>query len=346
MKNFIIKLGLSVMIPIIIISTFNYYIDPYQFYRKSDTPLYFSEQRYQNPGIARNYPAELAIIGTSMTENFLPSYVGDKFDKEAIRLSISGSSTYEQNLMVNVAMNHNTINTILWGIDYSSLRGGCTDVRDEKTPFPYYMYDNSYINDIKYLMRTETTKRSFLTISNKLFGITPFGSSSIEAINVWYNWAQFGKDYAYKDFYNREKYHLDPKDYEWRNIKNNIDNNIIKVINAHPDVNFILFYTPCSVLTQIYFNELGILDNEMKSKEYLYNSTKDFDNVSIYDFQIAEEIVTNLDYYKDMSHYNISVNEYIIDSILNNKYKLDDNNINKSKEKLVEIIESFHIEIY
>ena len=70
-RNFIF---LSV-IPFLLLFAFNFTVDPLQFYRPASfyEPYYSMQQRYQNPGLARNFPYDTVIIGASMSENFVPS---------------------------------------------------------------------------------------------------------------------------------------------------------------------------------------------------------------------------------------------------------------------------------
>jgi len=88
LKGFIFKVILITLIALLPLSLINYIIDPYQFYRKPVLykPVYFNDQRYQNPGLARSQDYSLAIVGTSMTDNFLPSYVENKLDSKTVKL--------------------------------------------------------------------------------------------------------------------------------------------------------------------------------------------------------------------------------------------------------------------
>lgn len=65
-----------------IILLFNYFVDPFQHYRKATiyTFNYSGNQRYLNPGLAKNYDFNSIIIGTSMTENFTLDNVIDNWN--------------------------------------------------------------------------------------------------------------------------------------------------------------------------------------------------------------------------------------------------------------------------
>ena len=57
-------------------------------------------------------------------------------------------------------------------------------------------------------------------------------------------------------------------------------------------------------------------------KEYVSSSLLDCKNVDIYDFQIANEITTNLSNYKDLTHYHQKINSWILQQMKENKYEI------------------------
>ena len=64
-------------------------VDPFQIYRLSThflPPIDNTTQVYSNAGIVRNYAYDSAIVGTSVTENFRPSYLEERLGGRAARL--------------------------------------------------------------------------------------------------------------------------------------------------------------------------------------------------------------------------------------------------------------------
>ena len=62
-------------------------IDPFQAYHlagESLPPVDKTSQVYSNPGIARNYTYDSAIVGTSVTENFRPSYMNTVWEGSSL----------------------------------------------------------------------------------------------------------------------------------------------------------------------------------------------------------------------------------------------------------------------
>ena len=54
--------------------------DPYNFLGNQPKPyIYIQNERFQIPGMARHEDYEIAVLGTSMIENFSDSYLSEKF---------------------------------------------------------------------------------------------------------------------------------------------------------------------------------------------------------------------------------------------------------------------------
>ena len=75
----------------------NYVVDPLHYYRglTAINPVFLGSalQRYLNVGLARNFSYDTVVIGSSLTENFLPSHLHKSWGVRAMNLSISGSSS-------------------------------------------------------------------------------------------------------------------------------------------------------------------------------------------------------------------------------------------------------------
>ena len=162
-RRFLWTTGLLFVLMTACICAVNYIVDPLQFYRQATwyAPIFSQEQRYQNPSLARNWEYNTMILGTSMTENFVPSYVDATFGDgtKTIKLSISGSSLYEERLAGEVALRTGQVERIIWGLDYASFRGGKELLHEEYGPFPLYLYDENPLNDIQYLFNLSTSER-------------------------------------------------------------------------------------------------------------------------------------------------------------------------------------------
>ena len=69
----------------------------------------------------------------------------------------------------------------------------------------------------------------------------------------------------------------------------------------------------------------------------------EFSNVAIYDFQSAIEITTNLNNYKDFTHYHQNINNWMIEQIKENNYLVTKDNIDEHLENLRKQIKEYDL---
>ncbi len=321
----------------------NYTVDPLQQFRISSFyPIYFSlrQQRYLNPGLAKNYDYESLILGTSHANNFsLPEIEKELSFKKAIKFTIAGASAYEERRLLQLAIRHKSPKNIFYGLDVLAFAGN--PVRKHSS-FPEYLYEESIVDSLIYLLKFDTTKRSFQAI------IKPYTEK---------NTLKFRFDYMYEDHYaENDKFakalmlnhpnaiSQDKKIYSFKIFKQSFDENILNIIRSTPEVNYTIFYPPYSILAYQKMNERGILEDVLKFKKYIYKSLNPLPNVVLYDFQIAKEVTHNLNNYKDYTHYHRDIASWVLKQVKENHYLVDKKNIAQYSKKLLRQVKTYDLE--
>ena len=340
---------MAILIALLPLSLINYIVDPYQFYRqpKFYTPIYFNDQRYQNPGLARSQNYSLAIVGTSMTDNFLPSYVSNALNSKTVKLSMMGASIYEEKLTVDVVAAAKKANTIILELNYFSFRGGTTRVTETGKGFPHYLYQNGIMSNLKYLCNPETLLRSYQVLMRHYKGKMYYSMvEDLEKLNTWYYNSKFIKENVMKDWNlaQNDLARANPEEFKWEYLKKNADKNLIEVVKNHPQMDFILFHPPFSIVAHKFLDGRGLFEDEIKLKRYIYDSCKDLKNVRIFDFQDIDIVTHNLDNYRDMTHYSIEINEYIINSFAKEEHIVTSGNIEQKLGNLIKQVNSYVVE--
>lgn len=327
-KKWLNYLIISSTIILFFILCFNYIIDPFQHYRKASlyTFDYSGNQRYLNPGLAKNYDYKSIIIGTSMTENFSLDKT-EIFMNKPIKLSIAGAKSSEFKEILNISFSLHEIETVLFGLDvYSFLND---DIINDK--LPDYLYDNSFFNDYKYLLNLDTLKRSF----NVLFSKNNNKNKIRDNYNHMFEWQnnyqnKFTLENVISNWKNRDiKFNHKKSLWNLDQLKSNFDNNLFQIINKNKNTKFIIFFPPYSILTYKDWEEKESLNAILKFKKYVYDKLISLENVYLYDFQVAKDITHNLNNYKDITHYSQSISLWIIDQIYKNNFLLNSENENK-----------------
>lgn len=345
MKNirFIISFLAFVVLFGAIVGTFTYAVDPLQQYRKASYPPLFSkEQRYQNPGLARSYTYDTIIIGSSMTENFLPSKVGESLGGEVLKLSIEGSTAKEQRMIADVAIGTGQVKKVLWGLDYFSLREN--SVRDKES-FPFYLYDNNKLNDYKYIFNVSNIKHAFASLFLPQDEYPQF--RNLEKLNYWDTYARYGPERVmakWKEAWMAEQ-GTSASEPSLELVKERFEENILSLVQAHPEIEFIIYYPPYSVIRQQVWYSLnpGRFNNTLAMKKYMYEQLSKLDNVTIHDFQSDSSITYDLGVYKDLSHHSAEINQRIVDEIEAGTHLVNDEQVELYNEQLVEQVQSLVI---
>lgn len=66
--------------------------------------------------------------------------------------------------------------------------------------------------------------------------------------------------------------------------------------------------------------------NHIHFKEAVANLLLPFGNVELFDFQPVADITHNLNNYKDLTHYSLEINEYIVKSFQNGQHRITADN--------------------
>jgi len=325
-KNWIQKSLTTTIILIVIVVSINFIADPYQHYRKTTLyPAFFGgDQRYLNPGLAKNYKYDSVIIGTSMTEKFYVPNINKIFNSSFLKLSMSGSTAYEQNLILTQAVKTKQVHKVLWGLDIYSLKGQVEQYRNGKNNFPLYLYDNNILNDYKYLLSKDTfaefikiLKKFYLEKDKFYFDINNIFLSKDQDDNITASDVIliFNKKLVNSNFIK--------KDFLFETMKQNFDINIYKIIKENSDIKFDIFLPPYSILAWYDINEQGWLEDALKIKLYMFQKLKNLKNANLYDFQANINFITNLENYVDTTHYKSKFNTFIIKNIYKKKISSD-----------------------
>jgi hypothetical protein len=259
-----------------------------------------------------------------MTENFLINEVEEKLDfGKTLKISISGGTAKEQSISLKTALRYKDIKNILWGIDYFEFKD---DINHNGEDFPFYLYDDNILNDYKYLFSIDTLIKSFKAY---LYQYIKSKNSPLFDYNRMFEWQYSCKNlFTIKEVeksWNREKNNIHNTNYQlmkYHFLKESFKYNVLRIIENNPNVKFTLFYPPYSILTYKNLEKQGLLKDFLEFRKYIYQSTKDLENVKIYDFQVAYKITHDLNNYKDLAHYNQKINSWMINQIVLKKYLL------------------------
>lgn len=317
------------------IALFNYIVDPNQQYRKSSLyPIAYQNGRELNAGLAKNFEYDSVILGTSMMENFSLTEVGNILGfKQPIKMTMPGSSIYEQSIMLKTALRHQEVKKVLIGLDFFSYYGAVDRLKYGESFFPFYLYDENLLNDYKYLCSIDTLITSFeaLAITEDKCVNNP-----LYDYNKMYEWSSKNDEdnvleQVEKKYKEKEKFDNNTKDEEkkLKLLKNNFEYNLRPLIEKNPNVEFTLLFPPYSVLAYKVYEERGQLEEFIHFKIYVVKSLEKYKNIKIYDFQLANDITHNLHNYYDLFHFKKYITTWMLEQIKVDNYRLSEKEVSK-----------------
>lgn len=314
---------------LVTVAAFNAIIDPFFHYHKPLTALEYpiDNQRYQNYGIVKNFEYDAIITGTSMTENFKASEVEALFSTTAIKVPFAGGSFKEINdLLCKAFTSGNEIKVIIRGLDGGKLLDDKDAMQYDKNMYPWYLYDETAFNDVEYLLNKDVLFSNSMDVL--IHTLKQRKTTTFDEYSYWNDDFSFGKgavDKTYERPLSSEKV-LSFSEEDYERLKGNIEQNVIQLTKEHPTTEFYLFIPPYSIYWWDRCMQNGSFHHKIETFRLMSEMLVGYDNVHLYSFFDEYEIITNLDYYKDVIHYSEDINSKILQWMANDTHKITEDN--------------------
>lgn len=341
-KKLIKLFSLTTVLFIFFIGCVNFVIDPFQQYRRSTFhKTIFMKEFHLNSGLIKNYNFDAVVIGSSMTQNFIINEVNQYLKtNNAIKLPVSGGNIVEHHTVLASAIKSGKVKNVLLGLDIFSLK-------DSENRLPTYLYDYKIMNDYLYLISIDTMKRSLLY--PVLHHAIPKNHARLNK-NLMFQWQHL---FTEEDFNSKRvlssmasnSVNLDAnvsQEILAEERRTNFEKYLLPLIKDNPNINYIIFYPPYSILVYKLMDQLGSLKHFILMKEQIFNQLSKYKNVRIYDFQTAKKITFNLNNYKDITHYHQKINTWMLQQISQNNFLMKEENIKSDMRDFSNQIESYN----
>ncbi len=337
-KKWIISFTAIVLAIVLLLSTITYIVDPgFQFRVKDNT--YFLASRYVAPGLVKNQNYDTIILGSSMTQNFDVPHFEETLGGEVLKIGVSGMNAAETIDYLNLAYNSNKASRFYICIDISSFRT-LGDSKNEE-----YMFKNDPISNLRYMISYKTWLRYLplgicTSVLSKFDKVPSFLSkkTNIDLLDDWSDDHKCSRQTVIKNYLNNS-YNVSQVDLN--NLEQNLKNTI-SVFFENIDTEkgeHILFFPPYSALFWCTAQDSGYFETYINAKEYFYELAEQ-KNCKVYDFQAAP-IITDLDNYRDTTHYGKHINNWMATEMQNSTYLIKEDNRQTVGQDLREMISIF-----
>lgn len=329
-KKWVVGILSGFIIVIMLIGTITAVIDPfYHYHAPLDGVHYVSGgDVYVNDGKVKHFTYDTLVIGTSMTMNFREAEVDEVFGVKSLRVYFLGEGFKKINDTLATAINENPdLNFVIRGVDDMWFVSDPGWVGRES--YPEYLYDDNPFNDVNYLFNKDvlinqtipTIRKTLTEDSAEQFEEESFGDESLtgkEKILEWYQRPE-RKIKTVEASETQEFFGY---------LEENLRQNVLQVIEEHPDITFYLFLPPYSILwwDQLNQNGVEVLKRRIDLEQYAIEKMLAYDNVRVFSFFNNFDLICNLDNYVDDTHYWKDVNSQILQWMNEGEYELTRDN--------------------
>lgn len=308
-------------------------VDPFFHYHKPDTEKYYyslDNQRSQNDGIVKNFDYDALITGTSMTQNFKTTEMDDLFGTHSVKVPFSGGTYKEVNDNLVRALEHRPeLTMVVRSLDMDYFFSSKDAIREDLGVFPTYLYDDNMFNDVEYIFNRDVAfKRVYSMVKeNDAPGFVP-GITAFDDYSYFMAGYSFGEGSVRgsKDSFGQpgEPVHLTEE--ERTLIYENIEQNVISLTREYPDTAFYLFFPPYSAAWWEKIVEDGTVYKRIEAEEFIIEHILECENIKLFSFNNRTDITTDLNNYKDASHYGAWINSLILKWMHDDQYLLTKEN--------------------
>lgn len=304
-------------------------IDPFFHFHKPIKGLSYSiyHERYQNDGIVRHFEYDAIITGTSMTENFKTSEAEKIFEGKFIKVPFAGGTFREINDNLSKAFKCNDdIKYVIRSLDYGHIVEKPDSLRTDLGFYPFYLYNDNLIDDFFYIANNDVISLSFKVLNNTLKGNT--NTTSFDEYANWNAEYKFGANSVLeqKDIYivSNKKHILNSQDIN--NLQNNVYYNVVELAEKHPETTFYYFFPPYSMAYYGDLMEDGKIESALEAEKMTIELILQQPNIRLFSFNLNKDLVTDLNNYKDTTHYGEWVNSQILEWMKNDVGRITKDN--------------------
>lgn len=310
------------------------YIDPFFHYHKPHTDKFYyrvHEQRNINNGIERLFDYDAMIIGSSMTENFRTSELDKLFGTNSIKTSFSGSSLYEANSNIAIAIENNPeLKMVVRCLDRAMYFDNKDRIRTDLGVYPEYLYDNYYYNDVNYVFNRELLFSSiYQMIMEQLKNTQEPGIFSFDDYSSWYQYRTLGPNVIYPDksldlSAKGSPIHISGE--EVQAVVENIEQNVCSLARENPQVEFYYYLPPYSAAWWQQLNESGEIYKYLEAERIVIEQILSCENIKLFSMSTNVDITSDLNNYDDRIHYGPWINSLILIWMKEGEYLLTEDN--------------------
>jgi len=298
-----------------------------------------TDARYQVAGMAKTFEYDCAIIGNSMSQNFVVSDVNDVFGGNSVKLTMAGSYALDWTYLLRIVRDVHP-KYILFNVSPTNLAESSKELVHE---IPEYLFDLNCVNDVYYLFNFSVLSRfTYNSIKRNIKG----DYKDPNTIFMWDDGTRCSKEQALESYTRPEISNEEPDICSYIQI---IDENLDLLksyITEMDDTQFVFFVSPYSMLYWDRETRTNGIEKQKAGYLEMCEVLTQYENVQLYMWTDKNMlgIMSDLDNYRDSNHYSKEVNKDILQRIKTETGLITKDNYQEEIDKLFEYITSFDYE--
>ena len=297
-KRFALRaLGLTGLL-LALLAAFVAVVDPFFLLRAPGESEVYEEERYENAGLIRNLDYDTVLMGTSLVCNYRASWFDELTGARTIKITCRDGYLSDFNTFLELAFDtHPDIKTVYFGLDANIL---ARPDSQRTTDLPGWLYDDNPFNNVEYFLNKDVYLRCANAIWQRLRGT----ASTLDEAYVWADGYEFSLWQAISTYSRPE---ISESQLPADAYFDACDENLAVVhswVTEHPDTQFVLFFSPYSILYWDKTIREGKLDATLAMLRRAVEDLLDYDNVTLQFMMGRETIIEDLNNYTDHIHYS------------------------------------------
>ncbi|MFO1068242.1 MAG: hypothetical protein U1E14_06930 [Geminicoccaceae bacterium] len=316
-RSLLVTAGCGFLLTILLIGGLNLYVDPFHYYHLDgrEIEVFSPNQRWQNPGVLRHLDYDTVILGTSLSGNFRPRSLKERYGWSTAKVSAAAGSSYTQQLTLRLAMKRGTVRRVIWELSFPKFSTG-TGLQPIEPYLPQFLYAPTLETPFRYLLSIDMLSRSLARLRGE------DDARPIDEINV--HWDVFRERFrpeAIAEFIRRHPIRdcrpIPPALVDAVAVDTVIDTTLNqhfeRFLSRWPDVEFIGWLPPWSLQRLANAREVE-WERRFYFRRAVYALAARYPNFRLFDFEVMVDWIGNPQRYMDGLHFDMDTAEAMLEA--------------------------------
>ena len=294
----------------------------------------FTNERYQMAGLIRHQDYSQVVMGTSLVANYRASWFTEGTGEKTLKISFPDGWISEFDTALDLVFRtHPGVKRVYFCLDPNIL----IRPEEERTvELPAYFYNRNPFDDVEYFLNADSLALAVRTLLQGEDSKLPLDEAYVWDKNFVFSVGSALAGYPRPEITGTTL----AADAYLAAAEQNMDV-VCAWAERHPDVQFVVWFPPYSVLYWDQMERLGKTEAIFNALEYAMDRMLDHENVCVYSFLNAQGIITDLSQYTDHIHCSGAVTAWETKSMLEGTWQVWNWIVSKHIDELRKFVTSY-----